>query len=114
MLYESFIKTLVLYEKNKQINEFSMIGKDYLHSTQSETNQTVTSDSTGNIVNPIVNPNIEVQKVEPIRPKKTYTVKSGDTLSQIADKYHISVSKLKKSNGLRSDMIRPGQKLYVP
>ena len=45
---------------------------------------------------------------------RKYTVKSGDTLSQIAEKYHTSVSKIKKVNGLRSDMIRAGQTLKIP
>ncbi len=45
---------------------------------------------------------------------KKYTVKSGDTLSQIAEKQHTSVSKIKKANGLRSDMIRAGQVLKIP
>ena len=45
---------------------------------------------------------------------RKYTVKSGDTLSQIAEKYHTSVSKIKKANGLRSDMIRAGQVLKIP
>ena len=42
-----------------------------------------------------------------------YTVKSGDTLSRIAVKYHTTVANIKKWNSLRSDMIRPGQKLKV-
>lgn len=45
---------------------------------------------------------------------KKYKVKSGDTLSEIAKKYHTSVSKIKKANGLRSDMIRVGQMLKIP
>jgi len=45
---------------------------------------------------------------------RKYTVKSGDTLSQIAEKFHTSVSKIKKANGLRSDMIRAGQVLKIP
>ena len=40
-----------------------------------------------------------------------YTVKYGDTLSEIAIKYRTSVRKIKKWNGLRSDRIYSGQKL---
>jgi len=50
-------------------------------------------------------------------PKKSspqkYTVKKGDTLSEIAVKFHVKVSNLKKWNRLKSDMIREGQKLIV-
>lgn len=44
---------------------------------------------------------------------KYYTVRNGDTLGKIASKHGISVSTLKKRNGLRSDKIRVGQKLKV-
>ena len=42
-----------------------------------------------------------------------YTVRYGDTLSQIAVKYRTSVRKIKKWNGLRSDRIYSGQKLKI-
>ncbi len=45
---------------------------------------------------------------------RTYKVKSGDSLSVIAAKYHTSVSKIKKANGLRSDLIQIGQILKIP
>lgn len=45
---------------------------------------------------------------------RTYKVKSGDSLSVIAAKYHTTVSKIKKANGLRSDLIRIGQVLKIP
>jgi membrane-bound lytic murein transglycosylase D len=44
---------------------------------------------------------------------KYYTVRKGDTLSKIASKHGISVSTLKKRNGLRGDKIRVGQKLKI-
>jgi hypothetical protein len=46
--------------------------------------------------------------------QRKYKVKSGDSLSKIAQKYHTSVSKIKKANGLRSDLIRTGQVLKIP
>ena len=42
-----------------------------------------------------------------------YKVKSGDTLSRIAVKYHVSVASIKKWNYLKSDRLRIGQKLYI-
>lgn len=45
---------------------------------------------------------------------KTYAVKSGDTLSEIASKYGTTVSKLKSLNGLKNtNLIYAGQKLKV-
>jgi LysM repeat protein len=42
-----------------------------------------------------------------------HTVRSGDTLSEIAMVYRTSVNKIKKWNGIRSDRIYPGQKLKI-
>ena len=44
-----------------------------------------------------------------------YTVKAGDSLFKIANKYPgVSVDDIKKANGLKSDAIRAGQKLTIP
>jgi membrane-bound lytic murein transglycosylase D len=42
-----------------------------------------------------------------------YRVKSGDTLSSIARRYGTSVARLKDWNGLRSNMVRTGQRLTI-
>ena len=83
-----------------------LIGKSYLDTSQ------LVVDSTQNI---------EVEPVKP-KPKKTtpkasykyYKVRSGDTLSEIADRHRTTVTKIKKANGLRSNTIRPGQVLKIP
>ncbi len=42
-----------------------------------------------------------------------YKVRSGDTLYSIARRHGLSVSELKRMNGLRSDFIKPGKNLRV-
>ena len=44
---------------------------------------------------------------------QVHIVKSGETLSEIAQKYDTTTKALMKLNGLHSDMIQPGQKLIV-
>ena len=45
---------------------------------------------------------------------KTYTVKSGDTLSGIASKYKTTVAKLVKDNNIKNaNLIYPGQKIVI-
>jgi lysophospholipase L1-like esterase len=66
------------------------------------------------IVNAPPLPEVKTPVKKPAASSKKYTVRSGDTLSQIAGKYHTSVSKIKSVNGLKSDMIRVGQVLKIP
>lgn len=42
-----------------------------------------------------------------------HTVKKGESLGSIAKKYGVTVSNLKKWNNLKSDVVRPGQKLTI-
>jgi len=44
---------------------------------------------------------------------KSVTIKSGQTLSDLAEKYHTSVKKLRKINGISGSGIRAGKKLKV-
>ena len=43
-----------------------------------------------------------------------HKVQAGQTLSEIASAYKVSVDKIKQANGLNSDIIRVGQVLFVP
>ncbi|MDW3095334.1 MAG: N-acetylmuramoyl-L-alanine amidase [Gammaproteobacteria bacterium] len=43
-----------------------------------------------------------------------HTIKYGETLSEIAILYRVSIDAIRKTNSLRSDRIRVGQKLIIP
>ncbi len=58
-------------------------------------------------------PELAVQKITTVSQEKRHTVKSGETLSNIAAKYHCSVSDIKDWNNLRGTTIHPGDKLLV-
>ncbi len=45
---------------------------------------------------------------------QVYVVKRGETLSAIAERYQLSVAQLRKSNRLRGDRLRVGQRLKLP
>ena len=49
-----------------------------------------------------------------VGPHLEYEVKAGDNLSIIAEAFGTTVSKIKEMNGLKSDMLRVGQKIMVP
>lgn len=51
---------------------------------------------------------------QPVGPHREYVVKSGDTLSLISTVFKTPISRIKEMNGLKSDVIRPGQKLILP
>ncbi len=50
----------------------------------------------------------------PVPAYQVHRVKSGDTLSGIALRYHASVESIKAVNGLRNDFLRAGARLRIP
>ncbi|MEW9671515.1 LysM peptidoglycan-binding domain-containing protein [Ammoniphilus sp. 3BR4] len=48
------------------------------------------------------------------KPSNIYTVKAGDSLWKIANQYGSSVEELRATNGLQSNLLFVGQKLWVP
>ena len=54
-------------------------------------------------------------KAERGKPRTTtHTVRSGETLGAIAEKYGTTVSAIKRASGIKSDRINIGQKLTIP
>ena len=43
-----------------------------------------------------------------------HTVQKGHTLGAIAAAYHVSIEQIKRANRMKSNVIRIGQKLYIP
>lgn len=64
-------------------------------------------------MNDQVTQNEEAKKVSSTK-SKVYKVKSGDTLGYIAQRYHTSISAIKRLNHLKSDNINVGQILKIP
>lgn len=91
LLYTSFINTLNRLKSEPNIEELHIPSKVY-----TETNTEPNSP-----------------KPTP-KPNTNYVVKSGDTLSAIASKYHTTVAAIKRANGLTSDAIRVGQRIKIP
>ncbi len=50
---------------------------------------------------------------QPAEENDSYTVRSGDTLSQISERFDIALNLLRRINGLTNDAIYPGQKLQL-
>jgi len=55
-----------------------------------------------------------VEKKVIVGPHQEYVVKSGDTLSLIAEAFGTTVPKIKEMNSLKNNNLRVGQKLNVP
>ncbi len=52
-------------------------------------------------------------RLNQLKSRDVHIVRSGQTLGHIANRYRTSVSNIKRWNGLKSNLIRPGQRLIV-
>jgi N-acetylmuramoyl-L-alanine amidase len=57
---------------------------------------------------------LALNKTERVRVPVRYVIGRGDTLSDIADRYNVSLPALRRSNRLHGDVIRVGQVLTIP
>jgi LysM repeat protein len=48
------------------------------------------------------------------KPAARYTVKKGDNLVKIADRYNTTAAAIRKANGLKSAVVSPGKTLVIP
>ena len=58
--------------------------------------------------------NVAPQRVAYTNAGRQYTVRRGDSLSEISSRTGVSVAQLRAVNGLRGNLIRAGQKLEIP
>jgi membrane-bound lytic murein transglycosylase D len=56
---------------------------------------------------------VPVQQVAAVPHPQRYTVRAGDTIVTVADRFNISVEELRNWNGLRTSALKPGRSLYV-
>ena len=82
----------------------------------SEVVSTDTTSQKDNMVTITVIPTQQTQSTPTPKPEQNltyYIVKKGDTLTKIAQMYHVTVNDLMKWNNLDSDLILEGQKLTI-
>jgi len=58
--------------------------------------------------------NTAVPKDRERRVVEKYTIKTGDTLSTIAEDWDVTIDTIKWANSLNSDLVKPGQSLDIP
>jgi len=69
----------------------------------------------GLAVDGIAGPNTKAKLAELVAKKTTvYTVKKGDSLWALANRYGTTIAAIKQANGLKSDTIYVGQQLTIP
>lgn len=106
---EEIIPDDYLLYKVKSGDNLSKIAKEY--NTTVSTIMKINNLNTDKLT---INQQLLLPKTKKTEAEKTYTVKKGDTLSQIAYNNKITTSELKKANNLTSDLLKIGQVLIIP
>jgi LysM repeat protein/lysophospholipase L1-like esterase len=130
-MYRSFLNTYLKVQNEGSMDELRVPMRIY--DSDKSINTIISKDSssadavmTGGAIDQVPSDTLnalkkaELPKPKPVVEKKvvpkarTHKVKAGDTLSEIARRYNTTVSKLRKVNNLKSDLIRVGQVLKIP
>jgi len=115
-IQQHFFKYRKRYDDEKTLKSESLLDVIFQEDLKQDMTQVQDIDSTTSQFKISNESKVIDQKVIPNKKPTTryYKVKSGDTLSEIAEKYHTSVAKIKKINNLKSDNLRIGQSLKIP
>jgi N-acetylmuramoyl-L-alanine amidase len=65
------------------------------------------------VANPPPGSYLAANPARPAQPTR-HVIARGETLSGIAERYHVTTASLRRSNRLNSDVIRIGQVLMIP
>lgn len=102
-------------KKNSGYFQYHVVKKgDSLWKIASRYNTSISKiKALNNIKSNIIRPGQKLRLHGVVKESKSYTVRSGDTLWEIAQKHNTSIQKIMELNSLQSSNIRPGQKLRV-
>lgn len=107
------IPTKEIYEGEENI--YIVKKGDTLYSIAAANNTTVDElKKTNNLTSNILSTGQLLKIPSALLPESTYTVKKGDSLYSIANKYNTTVDELKRINNLTSNILSIGQVLKLP
>ncbi len=107
------VPTKEIYEEEE--NVYVVKKGDTLYSIAAANNTTVDElKKTNNLTSNILSTGQLLKIPSALLPESTYTVKKGDSLYSIANKYNTTVDELKRINNLTSNTLSIGQVLKLP
>jgi membrane-bound lytic murein transglycosylase D len=107
------VTTKQLQGWNKMSGTNILIGQKLVVKAASTTTTTTSSTTSTTAAKPSATSSGTATTTAKKATTSSYTVRRGDTLSSIADRYNCSVTDLKSWNGLKGSTIYPGQKLKI-
>lgn len=111
--YVHLLRNGVSWDKQYYSNVFKSNTNSYKDATSYLTGSYATDSSYHEKLNQLIAQYDLVQYDKPIQSKKTIEVADGDSLSQIAQAYNVTVTSIKQWNQLNSDSIEAGQTLKI-